>query len=177
MQSTSLFSSNRKFLKALRAMGEEVRNAIPDINHGGCCVYAAKVARVLQAMGIEAHVVPTAPWDGEYPSRVQNNHEVFDPREAENVLPVNFFHVGVRFKLGRKWYVHDTDFTRAGKFAVLGEDALNISKVWFTPYQAQKFADDGSFWNSTFPRKEIPVVHQIVDKFLGVHQQTLDKAI
>lgn len=176
MQSTSLFSSNRKFLETLRAMGEEVRNASPYINHGGCCVYAAKVAEALQNIGIEVHVVTAAPWEGSPKRSVQNNHEIYDPNKAELELPINFYHVGIRFKLGNRWYVHDTDFTRAGKFAVLGESEVEISKVWFTPFQAKKFAACSGFWNKCFDRSEIPTVHEIVDEFLGIYQQTLDKA-
>ena len=176
MQSTSFFSGNRQFLETLRAMGKEVYDAVPDINFGGCCVYAAKVAETLQAMGIEVHVVTAAPWEEDSNRKPQNNHVIYDPTEAEDELPINFHHVGIRFKLGNRWYVHDTNFTRPGKFALLGEDALDISKVWFTPYQAKKFAEHKSFWNKCFDRSEIPTVHEIVDEFLGIYQQALDKA-
>lgn len=44
-------------IKKLRKVGSSVVSEIPLINHGGCCVYAAKVGKELEKLGYDVRVV------------------------------------------------------------------------------------------------------------------------
>jgi hypothetical protein len=41
-------------IRTIRDIGQELSASIPELNYGGCCVYAHRVAQALRAYGIEA---------------------------------------------------------------------------------------------------------------------------
>lgn len=133
-------------IKKLRKVGSSVVSEIPLINHGGCCVYAAKVGKELEKMGYDVRVVFRKAGNVK-----KNNPEIKCPLLAEEEIGVDFYHVGLAVKSGGKWYTHDAEATHKG-LKVFGEDRLPVAKTYLTVEQAESFASKTGFWNTMYPR-------------------------
>src|SRR5260370_24238676 len=104
-------------IDALDALGRELDRKEPNLNAGGCCLYAAQVARALieagipawgRALAYEAASGPSVDEvRGSLPSDWHSNLEW----ETRGVL---FGHVQVQFELDSKRYTNDSHGTYAG---------------------------------------------------------------
>ena len=133
-------------IKKLRKVASSVYKDVPSINHGGCCVYAAKVGKELEKMGYDVRVVFRKCGNVK-----KNNPEIKCPLVAEEEIGVDFYHVGLAVKSGGKWYTHDAEATHKG-LKVFGEDRLPVAKTYLTVEQAESFASKTGFWNTMYPR-------------------------
>lgn len=133
-------------IKKLRKVGNSVFRDIPNVNYGGCCVYAAKIGKELEKMGYDVRVVFR-----KHGNVKKNNPQIKCPLRAEEEIGVDFYHVGLAVKSGGKWYTHDAEATHKG-LKVFGEDRLPVAKTYLTVEQAESFASKAEFWNTRYPR-------------------------
>lgn len=126
--------------RQLEILGRYTARKIPNLNAGGCCVYAAHVANRISDLNI-----PT--W---------------------GVASSGFGHVMVRFKHENRTYTHDTSRTIYGR--VVNEFLLQepLMKKIFLPHQLMDMADDTSQWSAAFNRRKyMGEIIDCVDKFLS----------
>lgn len=136
--------------KLLKQIGEEVNQEVPNLNCGGCCVYAAKVGAALEKQGYEVKIIVKK--GTRNTTRIGNDFSIRCPLQAEDTLPVSFDHVGVAVKVGKSWYTHDSVVTkRSTKTFGLWNDA--VADVYFTVKQAKSFASV-DIWNDCYPRRK-----------------------
>ena len=95
----------------LNMLGQAAERQLPSLNYGGCCVFAAEVGKALKAKGIPVRGIAAGHWWGDESPDLAKLHKqignVMDGN-AWNSAGVNFSHVGLRVKLGCKWYNYDS---------------------------------------------------------------------
>lgn len=155
---------------ALDEMGRELDRKVPDLNYGGCCVYAANVARALINAGIPAWGRALSWRHGEGPSVEEVRREIGDnwtsnlQWEEHGVI---FGHVQVQFELDGKTYTTDSHGTYEGQ-GYRGDD---MSPGRIRVEELEKLAATPVGWNSDFNRdKGIPAVQQIVHRYLDAYR-------
>lgn len=156
--------------KLLKQIGEEVNQEVPDLNSGGCCVYAAKVGAALEKQGYEVRIIVKK--DAWKDDRISNDFNVKCPAKAESNLPISFNHVGIAVKVGKSWYTHDSVVTkRSTKTFGLWND--EVADVYFTVKQAKSFASKAYFWNDWYPRRKgASVINRVLkEKFAVVKKK------
>lgn len=155
-------------LGALRALGTQVEQWDPNINAGGCAVYAALVARTLTDAGVPAWGV-VRNWDNNTP--LDKVREKLSPfwKDATDWYRAgtSFNHVLVQFELDGKKYFHDTEGT--------GETTRSMARIVpgkLTVAELEKLAASPRGWNDWFSRDHIPQVRKYVKSFLGGYLKT-----
>lgn len=155
-------------LRALGAAVEELTDGY--INHGGCCVYAAAVAKRLEALGIQVECVTRA--RGGPVEVVRNNlrNDGNDPTSSTArdwyAAGLDTYHVGVRFKHSGRWYTHDTEATRGGRDVCGDRLEFECTPDGLTPDEAHAMAEDPRGWNASFDRDYIPHIRELVEEYL-----------
>jgi hypothetical protein len=157
-----MLSKKQRILTMLRQIGTDVKREVCTINHGGCCVYAAEIARSLESIkGVSVEVVA-----GGDACLTDLRHQFgtlqIPMRELER-NGVSFWHVGVRFKYRNQLFTHDTDATIIGGDVVGDDLRFQPLNSGFTVAEAQHLATHGN-WNDTFNRKHIPKMAKIIKK-------------
>ena len=159
-------------LTQLGKISKQVAN-ISNVNHGGCCVFAAAVAKQLQELKLVDDVrlrVGNPNSDDPYSVRfdeVRTNATDTTPHEW-NGQGVEFGHVIVEFTYDGIVYHYDTSGIHGADTEdpsfnfTLYADALTIE-------EATLLASVGQ-WNTSFDRKHIPKIHQIVNSLTKVDQ-------
>lgn len=156
-------------LKRLVDLGQTVNQHYPKINHGGCCVYAALVARALKDRGIESRGIAascmTKDW---YTGKVKDldpvRKKITNNTCAEwNENDVYFGHVGIEFKYRGRYRHYDSNGLHMRMPALSG---LTIYKGRLTLEEMESLAATRDGWNSTFDRKHIPDVKRMVEDYL-----------
>lgn len=151
----------------LNHLGEVVYSRWPYINHGGCCVYAALVAEELvkhniDSVGIVAayDAAGTAKSIDTIRSNIRKN--TVDEWQSNGV---SFNHVGLEFKIkGRKKHYD----TRGVVKAALRFDSMPIYKGRLKLDDMKKLASRRAGWNSSFNRRNIPALRQLIKEHLAV---------
>lgn len=153
----------------LRELGAHVEGLLPDVNSGGCCVYAAYVARRLHRLGVPAWgVVSNRDID---PGNADLN-AIRRKRKPRNVRDWNnsgviFSHVLVQFVEGGQIWTHDTGTTTD---RVLERDpTLNRPMMagYLTVSELSALSSNQDGWNDMFDRDEgIPVIRAAVREYL-----------
>jgi hypothetical protein len=169
-------------LKAkLQALGEAV-NEVTDstLNYGGCCVYAALVARELEKMGIPVKGVVRSYGPGNVDHARTNVAKIGDPN-AWNREGIYFNHVGLEAKINGRKYLFDSERIQPAKAKTLGYGAEPICDGRLSVDELEKLAGLGKHetkpkkgWNARFNRELIPTVRAVVSK-LG-EEVTYDEA-
>jgi hypothetical protein len=160
-----------KLIKQLKTLGKQTLDIIPEINSGGCCVFAAVVARRLDNLGIEVKVVTvdledecSGPFDID---QVRKNVLIVAPKGKVNTKEqwqrqgLSFFHVGVVFKWRGRWYSYDTSKVSRDP-TTLGRWSYPVARGSLTIEEAEAFAAKEDGWNPCFDRDDIPTVHELV---------------
>jgi len=152
-------------IEKLNLLGQEVNKYSPKINFGGCCVFAAAVARALEAQGVKArgivasycasnHTTPI----GKIRPKVKNNsiHEWRDNG-------IYFGHVGVEFTYKGRLYHYDSCgvHTKTDKL-----DNMPIYRGRMKHHEMQAIANVPEGWNTEFPRRHIPHIEHLIKKHL-----------
>lgn len=138
-------------LEGVKQIGQEA-NQITDgrTNWGGCGVFAYLLAKRLSELGIETVGI------------VQSRY-VNDAQEAFNKRSRYMDHVIVRFRVGKKTFLADSDEVwpsdkpRFHPFPIV-EGELTLE-------QLKELAEDGSWVNPTFPRRTIPRIARMIKKW------------
>lgn len=167
----------KKIVEALENLGADVSRNVEALNCGGCGVYAWLVAEALHALGIKTEVVATNMGYGD----LVDLNEV---REAISALQLNigskrhweqlgaqFAHVGVRIKVGRKYYVADANAVNPGKSRLSN---WKVYKGAYTLEEAEAFAKEKRGWNDWFDRSQIPTIRKLVNKHLSPKNFAVD---
>jgi len=158
-------------IRTLRSIGAEVYNKT-DINNGGCCVYAAKVGEVLEKLGYDVRIITVKPLGNDYRSSNKNDFKIKCPYKAEEILPVDFDHVGIAVKVKNSWYTHDALVTKR-TLKRFGEWDQEVSDIYFTVKQAKAFAKEKYFWNPSFSRNSGgKIISHAIRKHLGSQLQS-----
>lgn len=148
-------------VETLQKVGAAVFENFPDINRGGCCVYAAAVAAALQPkMPVRIRAYN---WDALEDTRL----EVLKQENPGNTmsqwysLGLDFYHLVLEFEAEGQAYHCDAETVLPAEamHAKIGGTLLEGS---FTVEEAQVLADDASGWNPTFDRNVIPDVHALI---------------
>lgn len=150
-------------LHTLRRVGYHV-DRITDgtINMGGCAVYAAAVGAALQAKSFEVEIcIADYRGCGVEPAEARRVL-IADGIDPEQALArdwvkagVDFFHLGVRFKIGDTWYTHDTRATRKSRTGfgrTLNDKPFRAFETGLTVAEAQRIAGHAEGWNRVFNR-------------------------
>lgn len=156
--------SNTDVISVLNTLGNTVLSRYPNINYGGCCVYAAIVAAALEKKGI--------PVVGIVSSHFSDNN-INEAREhvRHNTVPewerngIFFTHVGIEFKIGKKKMHYDTHGVRVAKSEF---HTIPIYPGRLTKDELRALGSRKSGWNSTFDRTDIPQLRKLVKTSLAV---------
>jgi hypothetical protein len=146
----------------LNMLGRKVNRHYPDINEGGCCVYAVTVARELSKLGMRPKIVVAG---GSGDLNVETiRKDIKDPGDhrAWNSKKIWFNHMGVAFTYKRTKYHYDSHGCEKA-----GEEFQGF-KVYpgrMRVSDARKLAMNPSGWNSNFDRDLIPEIEAMVEKW------------
>lgn len=152
-------------VEKLRKMGDEIQTAIPWINHGGCCVYAAAVCNALSELGYTAWgVVLDCDSEGDM-NQIKQKHNPLSPRDW-NDHGVKFMHVVTQFEEndGTIW-THDSTKTVSDERAFESMWS-EVRPGYLTIPDLVELASHNKGWNSMFDRGKIPLLLRLVTKHL-----------
>ena len=147
----------------LNDLASEIHGRHPMIDHGGCCVVAAHMAKYL-AKFTEVKVVcgdDACRNLNQIRKRMQNP---LDKQEWED-FGINFSHVLVEFRYQGKWYAFDCTngaLPKARHWQVNGWDRCHGH---WTIEEATSMANTSYGWNSMFDRSRIPAVRRKIGQF------------
>lgn len=152
-------------IEKLNQLGKAVYRASPNINYGGCCVFAAAVALELERRGFRArgivashnargHKTPL----GRIRPKVKKN-SIYEWRDNG----IYFGHVGVEFTYKGRLYHYDSHGVHPKETSL---DGMPIYKGRMKPEEMKAIADSPEGWNSSFPRRDIPTVRRLVTMYL-----------
>lgn len=150
----------------LNLLGRAAENKIPALNYGGCCVFAAEVGKALEAKGIPVRGIARGWMEATEPlQKIKKAIRNVENSKEWNNQGVNFSHVGLQIKLGRKWHNYDsaglsTDLTRLGRSFGVYSGHLSVAEL-------DKLASNPDNWNNTFKRKTgIPAIRKLIREHL-----------
>ena len=144
-----------------------IANEIPNINQGGCCVFAALLGQQLERMGIAAWGVAAAneAWAdaASDPEDVRPQlHNPFSITEW-SAHGTAFYHVLLRFKLDGKLYQCDSTGITPALRKLRGRPYV-VKRGSFSVPELVAFANDAGYWNEAFSRKRgIPLIKLAID--------------
>lgn len=163
-------------LSTLSKLGDEANAMFPNLNYGGCCVYAAEIARILQKAGYAVRVVTGRPWEwGSDHPQIDDIRDIILKNNCDNrkkcnwsMHDIGFWHVAVQVRIRDEWYSCDSDTVTIGA-AQFGKDRRmhTAPGSGFTVEEAIGFASESEGWNSMFDRQQIPAVHSLIRKHLS----------
>ncbi len=148
----------------LNRLGNAVEASVTYLNSGGCCVYAALVARELADRGypVKGVVVSYGATKGkpkiyEVRKTLNNSKDLVDWNGH-----VSFSHVGIEFRADGKVYRYDSNGVVGAK-----DPLMNMA-----PYpgrlkvdELEAFASGQEGWNNTFNRNQIPKLKKLVKSY------------
>jgi hypothetical protein len=154
-----------ELIPALNTLGKKVNKWYPDINSGGCCVYAVIVAEELLSRGRKPEIVVGNLGQpiikiGQARNNVVNRNSMAEWGSAG----VHFNHVGVTFRHKGVWFVYDSDGVNPLKIGRIGRYRLYPGRM--TVEEARLVAADAGGWNKSFNRKCVPKLRLRVKEFL-----------
>lgn len=155
-------TKHMKLIEQLDALGAHVNRKYEYLNNGGCCVFAAIVARELHNRGIPvggivASYSGAANIDEIRPLIKKNIHSEWDDNG------ISFSHVGVEFKVGRAVKHYDSNGVH-GKAKKL--DKMVIYKGRMTVQELEALARKPDGWNDMYDRKNTPGLRRMVKQYL-----------
>lgn len=157
----------------LNQLGKIVKERYPDINCGGCCVYAAMIVDALKKHDIQAKGIVAAFGAGKpgwMTSEIATITAVRKKIQKNEIVEwqsngISFNHVGVEFKIGSVKKHYDTAGVRkAGKML----DGMPIYTGRMEYVELRALAGKKAGWNESFNRKDIPALRRLVKSHLAV---------
>jgi hypothetical protein len=161
-----------RIVNTLNRLGNEVLNKYPEINWGGCCVYAALVAKELCNQGHDVSGI-VASRCANRDSSTPTNIVTARPHVKKNTVRhwqnngISFSHVGleIKFKRSKRVFHYDT----AGVH--LSSDALDNMPIYEGRLAVEELASLARYpkgWNDSFDRQHIPALRRLVKLRLKV---------
>lgn len=155
-----------QLIEQLRVLGTETENAIPELNSGGCCVYAAAVAKRLQRLGVPVWGVASDQYRraNVNVARLRNKPKTMS---EWNSAGVGFNHVLIQFVHDGKIWTHDSGTTTDDKLSSDPNFGYPLSEGNLTVGELTALAaSDG--WSHWFDRESgVPVIHNNIAKHLS----------
>lgn len=152
----------------LNSLGQRINRWYPNINYGGCCVYAAILGSELEKRNIPVRVIVAAyaARNGTDIAKIANNIADRSKKQTWNENGVFFNHVGLEIKIGKKWHYYDSDGCEKR-----GSEFRNfpVYRGRISVEDAKKLASDTDGWNPDFDRAKIPSIKRHVKKFLATN--------
>ena len=151
--------------EALNTLGQRINKSYPNINNGGCCVYAAAVGEELLKRGVNVRTVVANSYDASLNiNKARKGVNNTNQKDEWNQAGVYFNHVGVEFKLGGKWFLYDSDGVNPrGK--KLG--SYKVHPGFLSVEEAKALAAEAKGWNDSFNRRSIPALKKHIKNFLA----------
>jgi hypothetical protein len=150
----------------LNRLGKDVNRLYPDINHGGCCVYAAMVVAELRKQKIPA-VGIVAAWDAKEECRsideARNNLQKNTLRDW-NDNGIYFNHVGVEFELNGVKKHYDSNGVHKVRNKL---DNMPIYPGRLRYKELKELASCKEGWNPSFDRKCIRTLQRMVKSYIS----------
>lgn len=167
----------KRIQKAFEKLAEELRSTVPNINYGGCCVFASYAADALQKVapeGINVQIRVTKSEHADPDMDSWSIDEMVEAMEQEDLNP----------RVLRDWnrmdvYLHHVWVHIRGKninFCADGEGVYDPSEVddrWGKSYDGSLPFDvalelsQSNGWNQKFNRKYVPTIKALVDEHIG----------
>jgi len=152
--------------KALKTLGKNVAHRWPNINNGGCGVFAGYVGRELIRLGVETRIIVASgsvdDMTEEEFDNIQNSLAFRANIEEWNSNGVYFSHIGVEFYYNKKLWHYDTN----GVHKACDElDGMPLYPGRLSVGEAIHIAEDSTGWNCMFDRSEIPRVNFHIRSF------------
>lgn len=148
--------------KDLDYLAEVVSDNISNINYGGCCVFAALIAKHLQHFFDVRIIVFSHEVDitiDEARSHIQNNIP-----EEWNLNGIYFGHVVIEY-VDRKGNFNQYDSEGITKSDRFGYSGLDRVEGYLTIDETISLANEADGWNDCFNREQIPKMKEIIDNF------------
>ena len=156
-------------LTTLKRIATKANVIAPTLNYGGCGAFAFLVAKQLETLGVEVHVVTASPNghhvdNDEVRYSILDNGESLEQAESWTSNGGCFHHVGVMFKWNGQWYTYDSD-TLTLADGKLGEERNEIHLGTLTADEMETLVmhpDNVDYWNRRFARKSIPKLRELI---------------
>lgn len=153
--------------EALNTLGNRINRFYPNVNHGGCCVYASIIGEDLLSRGLKTRVVVANSWEAKKNlNKVRKQVNNTNQKEEWNAAGIYFNHVGVEFKLGGKWFLYDSDGVNP-RGPKLG--SYKVHPGFISVEEAKALAAEREGWNESFNRRSIPGLRKHVKQFLDTN--------
>lgn len=163
---------DRKLRLVLLSIQHDVGNMIPDLNNGGCGVFAALILKELTRIGIKAEVISNTKKGGSAPLDIVDKVKTIKKGEKRcdvwDDYGLDRTHLAVRFKSGGLTYTYDSEALLLGsrKYGLHGHFKCNYAfGKGLNLKQASALARDKGGWNRAFDRAYVPLVRSIVRKY------------
>ena len=150
--------------ETLEKVGKDVHRRWPNINNGGCCVFASIVGTELKNMGIPVKGIVSSHSSGNISlaavrRRLERHANIW--QWSDNCVWFN--HVGLEFKLDGEKYHYDTSGVwKPNRY--LDGMPLYRGHMRIEELRVLSLSDDG--WNPRFNRQHIPKIEQYVKRAL-----------
>jgi len=166
-----------RIIQILNDLGRKVEQTVPDINYGGCGVFAGQVAAMLQYVDRVENVCVRVgcTYGVDNKNRVDQVLEESNAVKGEigNILSENGIyngHLVVQFDYEGVTYYYDTTgvVPAKGDFVPRSFDRrLSLYQGALTAETTLDYADETAHWNSCFDRKMIPKLTRIIETHIG----------
>jgi hypothetical protein len=158
-----------RLIENLVALGQDCNDNIEYLNAGGCCVYAAHVAKRLHALHVPTWGIVGQSWGnrGLDLNEIRRNNR---PRTTTdwNRAGVHFTHVLVQFVHDGKVWTHDSNRTVPEAIKRESTCYSEILPGLLTTGELTALASKQEGWNRMFDREAgIPVIQSNVRKYLS----------
>jgi len=152
----------------LEEMGREVMQAVPFLNQGGCCVYAALVGGALQRKGYRVTGRSLAGWDSGKNELDETRAEIGAIRRIHHIRDVeeyglSLMHVVLQLDLGTEQIMFDAKLqVPAGRHFQWSENySLVVQQGELSVAELSALAGARG-WNRQFNRRQIPKMARII---------------
>jgi hypothetical protein len=157
---------SRDLIRRLRATGAEVLAGAPNVNHGGCAVYASHVAQALEARGLTCWGVLTSSLRDDDLHVVRNQSKPRTLREW-NDAGVLIGHIMLQFENAGRVWSHDARNTCTGRIKYEPTYGGRLVPGYMTVPELAAIASRPSGWNPAFCRRSgVPVIRAAVRRHL-----------
>ena len=148
-------------MPCLRALQDKVETFFPNLNRGGCGVFAAIVGEKLEALGLPVCcriLMPHARLANVQEARRNNAADLYDWAFHGNI---EMHHAILEFEFGgQKWFFDSGTLTN-DPTEFFRPEALVKEPV--TVEEMATMAKSPAGWNLTFNRGDIPTIQELVD--------------
>ncbi len=161
-------------IEGLNTLAREANEAFPDLNSGGCAVFASIVANVLQSRFAITSVGVVADSFGGGANIEEARERIPADKRGKvrewNRNGVQFGHVALEFQHDGATWIYETE---AGAVLEKSPAVYLVHKYWeithgrLTMAEIDALASEQEGWNRMFDRDEIPAIKRLVESTLS----------